>query len=158
MNKQFGYKELEMSFGILPIKVGMYTIEGLCKDFGIGFYDLPSLMEIREIEFEVENPNTGLLERNKVNAELPKDPPKFFRLILLHSANYIPWREGKKLYTEADAFDWMEEIGFATPVAFEIIALFRQVARSGVAAPKTTNTSSKKKANQSRSKLSADRQ
>lgn len=135
MNKQFGYKELEMSFGILPIKVGMYTIEGMCKDFGISLYDLPSLMDIRDIP----------LDEQVVQAEIPKDPIKFFRSIILHSANYIPWREGKKLYTEADAYDWMEEIGFATPKAFELIALFRQVARSGVSTPSQNNDHGSKK-------------
>lgn len=142
MNKQFGYKELEMSFGILPIKVGMYTIEGVCMDFGIGLYDLPSLMEIREVD----------VNGKIVQAEIPKDPIKFFRSILLHSANYIPWREGKELYKEADAYDWMEEIGFATPSAFELIALFRQVARSGVSAPQSTSDKPiKKKVSPSRS-------
>lgn len=137
MNKQFGYKELEMSFGTLPIKVSMYTIEGLCQDFNIGLYDLPSLMEIRDVP----------VKDGVIQAEIPKEPIKFFRSILLHSANYIPWREGKKLYTEADAYDWMEEIGFATPTAFELIALFRQVARSGVSAPPVSDDSPKKKEN-----------
>ena len=126
-----------MSFGVLPIKVSMYTIEGLCQDFGIGLYDLPSLMEIRDVPV-----NDGVIQ-----AEIPKDPIKFFRSILLHSANYPKWREGQELYREADAYDWMEEIGFATPTAFELIALFRQVARSGVSAPPENDDAPKKKEN-----------
>lgn len=134
MNKQFGYQELKMSFGMLPIKVGMYTIEGLCQDFGITLYDLPTIMEVRPVT----------VEGQEVHAEIPKDPIKFFRSILLHSANYIKWRNGEELYAEKDAYDWMEEIGFATPIAFSLIALFRQVARSGVSAPQTEEKPAKR--------------
>jgi hypothetical protein len=149
MNKQFGYKELQMSFGVLPIKVGMYTIENLLKDYGIGLYDLGSVMEAREV----------MLDGEMITASIPKDPIKFFRSILLHSANYIPWREGKKLYTEVDAYDWMEEIGFSSPTALEIVALFHTVARSGVAVSndRTESQTPKKKASQSRSKNSGGR-
>lgn len=135
MNKQFGYKELEMSFGMLPIKVGMYTVEGVLKDFSISLYELPSLMEIHNVEVEGEI----------LQSELPKDLIKFLRSVLLHSANYIPWREGKSLYKEVDAHDWLEEIGFSTPAAFELIMFFRQAVKSGVAPVKPSGNESKKK-------------
>lgn len=124
-----------MSFGVLPIKVGMYTIENLLKDYGIGLYDLADVMETREVNLDGE----------MVIASIPKDPIKFFRSILLHSANYIVWREGKPLYSEGDAYDWMEEIGFSSATALEIVALFHSVARSGVAVQKNQSEEEPKK-------------
>lgn len=121
IDKEFGYTEIQLSDRMVPVKIGTYAMEELCKDFGIELYEMPSLFTIKEVE----------LEGKVVQSEIPRNITKFLRCVLLHGANWVCKVNGQDLYTEKDAYDWVDQIGFGSKDAFNVILLFMGAFRSG---------------------------
>ncbi len=125
MDKLFGYTEIKLSNVRLPIKIGTYALEELCKDFDIELYELPSLFTLKDVTQDGKT----------ISVELPKEPTKFLRSILLHGANFVRLVNGEELFKPIDAYEWVSEMGFNTKDAFTVIYLFMGAARTGKSVP-----------------------
>lgn len=121
IDKEFGYTEIKLSDRRLPVKIGTYAMEELSKDFGIELYEIPTLFTIQEIEKD------GQI----IQAEIPKNLTKFLRSILLHGANWVRKVNGEDLFNEKDAYDWLDEIGFGSADAYNVVYLFMGAFKSG---------------------------
>ena len=115
MNKLLGYIELDLSTGVIPVKIGCYTLEKFCESYGIGLSEIGSVFEVKQFEDENGNPKTSTI---------PKDPIKFLSLILFHGANYASKLGGGKEFIVENAYEWVDEIGLNTPIAIKVMATF----------------------------------
>jgi hypothetical protein len=135
IDKEFGYTEIQLSDRRVPVKIGTYAMEELCKDFSIELYEMPGLFFIKEVE----------LEGKMVQSEIPRNITKFLRSVLLHGANWVCKVNGQDLYTEKDAYEWLDQIGFGSKDAFNVILLFMGAFRSGRPIKSPTQETAKKK-------------
>jgi len=117
MNKFFGYVEIEIQGEVIPVKMGAYATEEFCNNYGV------TLREIGDI-FQLEEYTTP--DGDLINVEVPKDVLKFLANVLYAGANYASRIVGGKPYTIMDAYQWVDEIGYASPKAIEIITSFRK--------------------------------
>jgi len=136
MNKLIGYIELELSTGVVPIKIGCYTLEKFCESYGIGLSEIGTILEYRDFTDK---------EGNVKAVEVPRDPIKFLTLILLHGANYASRLNGGKEYIIENAYEWIDEIGIGSPIAIKVISTFYMAIMNGGAPPKQLPEDDKKK-------------
>lgn len=100
MNKLLGYCEIGPDR--IPAKIGLYTLEHVCKDFGVELTEIGSLFE----------------EKTYINAEgaeakgtVPKDIHRFLRVLMFHSIDYAAKLGGTQTYTEIEIYELIDEIG-----------------------------------------------
>lgn len=136
MNKLIGYIELELSTGVVPIKIGCYTLEKFCESYGIELKEIGSVLE----QMQITTPDGEVRM-----TEVPKDPIKFLSTILWHGANYASKLSGGKEYILENAYEWVDEIGLSTPVAIKVMATFYGAIFNGGTPPKQLPEDDKKK-------------
>lgn len=136
MNKLIGYIELDLSTGVLPVKIGCYTLERFCESYGIGLADIGSVFEVKHFEDVDGNPKSSTI---------PKDPIKFLSLILFHGANYASKLTGGKEFIVENAYEWVDEIGLSSPIAIKVMATFIESIMNGGSPAKTEEDPDKKK-------------
>lgn len=136
MNKLLGYIELDLSTGVIPVKIGCYTLEKFCESYGIGLADIGSVFEVKE--FKDGDGNSKI-------STIPKDPIKFLSLILLHGANYASKLGGGKEFIVENAYEWLDEIGLSTPTAISVMTAFYGAILNGGTPVKELEETDKKK-------------
>ncbi|MGA9651868.1 hypothetical protein [Pedobacter sp.] len=136
MNKLLGYIELELSTGVIPVKIGCYTLEKFCESYGIGLVDIGSVFEVKEYKDA---------EGNQKTSTIPKDPIKFLSLILFHGANYASKLTGGKEFIVENAYEWADEIGLSSPISIKVMTAFIGSIMNGGSPVRTDEEPDKKK-------------
>lgn len=126
INKLIGYTEIETTDGVLGVKVGSYTLEHLCTDFGIELEQLNDLMNIKEVTHE--NGETFVYQ-------VPKSPVKFMASILHHGVNYVSKHTNGKEYPIERAYEWIDQIGIGSLKFNKILFTFINASQTGTPIP-----------------------
>jgi len=125
INKLIGYTEIQTNDGIIGIKIGSYTLEKLCEDFGVDLDGMESLLDVKETEIDGE----------KYTFNFPKNAIKFMASLLSNGANYVSLHNDGKQYSPIQAYDWIDQIGIGSKKFQEILSVFLHAARTGVVLP-----------------------
>lgn len=127
MNKLLSYVVLDLETDSgealkVPVKIGTYVLEKVAENFKLELYEFGALFQ--SIERKNENGETILIE-------VPRDPVRFYKSILLHGANYAALVEGRPAYQEKDAYQWLDQLGFNSPQSISVLAAFVGSIRNG---------------------------
>lgn len=141
MNKFLSYVvlDLEDSEGNaikVPIKIGAYVLENVALDFGLDLYEIGKLF--KSIPHTNEKGEERMLE-------IPAEPIKFYKSILIHGANYAALVEGKSAFQEKDAYEWLDQIGFKSEKSQQIFFAFMGCIQNGGTPIKLTEGETDKK-------------
>lgn len=123
MDKLIGYTEINVNGEVIPVKMGLYALEIFCKQLGIKFNELGSLFEADE---------NGL--------PMPKDLIPFLVTAVWAGANYAAKKEGRDPYPIIDVYEWIEDIGIATPECIKIVGEVYSSILNGGTLPKEIDT------------------
>jgi hypothetical protein len=134
MNKLIGYCEIGPDK--VPAKIGLYTLEHVCKDFEVELTQIGSLFE----------------QRTYVNAEgvektgtVPKDIHRFLRVLMFHSIDYAAKLGGTQTYSMIQIYELIDEIGGVNGDGCnELIAQFMVSIYNGGTPVKATDEGKKK--------------
>lgn len=126
INKLIGYTEIETVDGVLGVKIGAYTLENVCEDFGVDLEQMNDLMNIKEVTNE---------QGETFVYQFPKKPVKFMASILNHGVNYVSKHTNGKEYPLDRAYEWIDGIGIGSDKFNKIFSTFLHAARTGVVLP-----------------------
>lgn len=120
-NKLLGYTTIEVSDGVLPLKIGMYTLQYFCESYGVSLDKIDEVFDYKKVPQENSDKDLYI--------PVPKEPIKFLAHILHHGVNYL--RDGQPLFPLMRAYEWIEEIGFGSPKATQISVAFTISVKNG---------------------------